>query len=923
MSNGIKIGVQANFDSADVDKGVAKLNEQMNRLAQSVANANKVKFSPVDKGSLDALKQIEARFNELKKVSGGLRDRIKATGQGASSFSDIDWTRMYEDPVMRQKKMQQAFQHVTAGSGYSVRPAAAPAGGGAVPQQQQPQHSGGGFSSVFGGAANAGLRAAGPVGGVVANAGAAGMAGGMAGGMSAGVMGLLGGFAALAVGKGVSAVKGKVDAAGQEGVGYDTLKRTLGDVNVSFGLLRESLRAASYDIGVTFEESQKLGTDFAKLSGISKEQYKTIADEVSVGGGFGRSVGMDPSQSNQFFAQMRQFKVTEDTNGSRKLALMIGEAVGKSGSFAKADEMMAAIASFTSNQARAGLATPNVEGYAGALSGLVGSKIPGLDPQGAASLLNRLNGSIMNGGSNGEAGNNFMYSVLGKKHGLDPVQTMLLEQQGAFGTGRGAFGSDLYKKFTGKFGGGVSGAAANDGEMNISAILAGLQSQYKGNPSMLLNATARTLGINETQAMAVHSIGTNDLRGTTGRMSRLGLDFSKMSGTGMLATSAIEGGSHADLVAQADALKASKKQPLDKDEAEQLRKALAGNDEGKLKDILTQLTYTREQEMTEGKATLQAIQNVEKRTQELATGMVGPMNEMRNAMVYMAGGGKRTPSQLKADIANLQYQETSDPLKARRAEIDRLMEDGAIPKDGVIRGGRSSHKLTKAEIEDKKKYLSGLQAERDDIDTQLKDATDVRAKSINSANVGAGATPELLAELAKADKDIGFSPGTSAAVWQTESKFNPNARSKRGARGMAQILPDTQTSLESRYGRKFDPSDKDDSLFMYTALMKENMAHFGNQDDSLRGYNGGWDKSKWPNAETSGYVPKVNSSRGLFSTPMPEGTTSQTSTSQAQEMKVEGHFTLAYPNGTTAANPIIIKKVIRPPSSSGSTVAQR
>lgn len=659
---GIKIPVSAEFNTGDTDAAIARLNEQMNKLAATVAQANKVKFSPIDRGTVAELKQVEDRFKELLKVSGSLRERVKATGQGGSSFGDLDWSRLYEDPAIRAKRMQQAYQHVTGGTKYAVQgpaptPAPAPAAGGGG--GNRPGGGGGGLGGALGGAANAGLRAMGPVGGVAANAASAGAMGGI----GAGMMGLLGGLAALAVGKGVSAVMGKVGAAGQEGIGYDTLKRTLGDVNVSFGVLRESLRAASNNIDVTFEESQKLGSDFAKLSGMTKEQYKTLADEVTIGGGFGRSMGMDPSQSNQFFAQMRQFRVTEDATGSRRLALQIGEAVAKSGSTAKTDEMLSAIATFASTQARAGLATPNVEGYAGALSGMVGSRIPGLDPTGAASILSRANSAIMSGGANGEAGQNFLYSVLGKKNGLDPVQTMLLQQQGAFGSGRSAFGSQLYKGFSAKFGGGVGNAANND-EMNLPTILSGLQKLYAGKPSLLLNATARTLGLNETQAMAVHTVGANSLNGMTSRMGRLGLNFNSLSGTGISALSQIQGGDMDTLLGQASALRRDKRKPLTSDESTRLNTAAAGNDVEKLKDILTELTYSREQESTEGSKTRESIQGLDKRLQELATFLVGPMNDMRNALVFMAGGGKLGTTGIAIGVARAESTEKIDNMKA-------------------------------------------------------------------------------------------------------------------------------------------------------------------------------------------------------------------------------------------------------------------
>jgi hypothetical protein len=115
--------------------------------------------------------------------------------------------------------------------------------------------------------------------------------------------------------------------------------------------------------------------------------------------------------------------------------------------------------------------------------------------------------------------------------------------------------------------------------------------------------------------------------------------------------------------------------------------------------------------------------------------------------------------------------------------------------------------------------------------------------------------------LDETDTMLKLTPGTSYAQLMQESKMNPMAVSRVGAKGIAQIMPTTQASLEKRFNRKFDPTNVDDSLFMHRELMRENMGKFQNEEDALRAYNGGWDKTKWTNKETSDYVPKIASLR--------------------------------------------------------------
>ena len=115
---------------------------------------------------------------------------------------------------------------------------------------------------------------------------------------------------------------------------------------------------------------------------------------------------------------------------------------------------------------------------------------------------------------------------------------------------------------------------------------------------------------------------------------------------------------------------------------------------------------------------------------------------------------------------------------------------------------------------------------------------------------------------AETDKLIGLTPGTSLAQLQQESAFRDGAISPTGARGLAQVIGQTRATLQKRLGRPLDPHNTDDALLIHREVMKENMKKFGNRDDALRAYNGGWDKSAWTRPETANYVSAVNSKMG-------------------------------------------------------------
>lgn len=128
-----------------------------------------------------------------------------------------------------------------------------------------------------------------------------------------------------------------------------------------------------------------------------------------------------------------------------------------------------------------------------------------------------------------------------------------------------------------------------------------------------------------------------------------------------------------------------------------------------------------------------------------------------------------------------------------------------------------------------------------------------------------GVDPGILKQLSDTDRMLGMPAGTSARQIAKESGFNPAAVSPAGALGMAQVMPQTLSALEKRMGRKLDPMDPQDAVLIHREVMRENMAHFGNVSDALKAYNGGWDKSKWGNAETSSYTD------GILNTPLPAG----------------------------------------------------
>ncbi|WP_425952884.1 hypothetical protein [Ralstonia pseudosolanacearum] len=921
MSNDVKINIGAQLDTGDVDAQVAKLAERLNRLGQSVATANRVKFHPVDRATLDDLRKVQAAFESIKRLSPNLAADLRRMGQGSAHLADVDLLGLSSTPTVAAARAYGLFNKVAAGTAWAASMQRSTAGGTggrppAPPSPPSPPSSPGaswGWGSAGRRIVGAGLNAAGPVGQA--------LNGGISAGMSAGVMAGVGGFVgmlgAALVGKAVGAIKEKVGDAQNDAVGYDTLKRTLGDVNVSFEALQRSLHAASDGVDITYVEARKLGTEFAKISG--SNNAKSLAAEVLNGGAFGRSFGIDPGQSNAFFAQMRQFGVTRDAESSRRLALDIGEAIAKSGAFSKADEMLQAIASYTTQQTRLGLTAANSTGYAGMLAGLVGSHTPGLDPHGAANLLARANSAIANGGAAGEAGQNFLYMALGRRLGLNPIQSKILQEQGAFGSGSQTFGSgSLYAKWAAQNGLAVPGAAGS-GETNLEMTLKALRLNY-ANPMLRLSAMSSLLGVNTSQSMALDSIGSEKLGSLQRALAANGIDLSKMSGTGISALAQIASGGRDVLNAQAKALWGQ----LSPDEAARLDKAGQGGDEG-LRKALLELTAKYGQERTEGEQTRESINKLDKTTQDAAAKMIGPLNTMRDTLLYAFGDrGRMTAADMHKAVVDAQKKEINDRADARIAKARARLNAASAVDDF----GRPIDPKAQTEAYD------NLQAE-------MAAANKDRAEGLKG--IDAGETPATSSTGSNTTSLPAWASGSTAAA-------SPGASTRRAT-----------NPGNIRYGdfaRRYGAIGQDGSGFAVfpdaatgTAAMQALLRSYGERGlDTVGGVVGRWappsenDTSSYAKAvakrlgvgsdtkldmrnpaviealgremaKQEGNAPAYQP-RSMYSTPMPEGA-SRTAQQSPQEFTFTHELKLQDPSGKPIAPLSVVSTRVAKPSPSG------
>lgn len=678
----IKIPVSADFDPSTVEAQLQQFQQRLNALGKQIAEANKVQFSPVSDTTVDDLKKVVAQFEALKRISGDLNKRLNATGQKGAGFFDVDWEKLYPDPHSRARQMAKAFQYVTGAQFHAPPP---PPGGGPIPPGGQ--HPGGRqpptpAAIVGGGAVNvvrAGMDAASGVTGGVTGVASKALGTGMRAGVGAGLMGLLGGIAALGVGKLIGAATENIGKAEDNLVGLDQLKRQLGDVGVAFEALKASVHGAANNVKVTFDEAGRLATQFAKLGNLSSDQALSLDAELRTGVGLSRSLGLEPAQGVGFLGSMRGIGMTQDEQGSRKLAILIGETIAKSDAFAKADEVMEAISGYVQTQARVSHSA-SIGGYAGMFAALTSSGIPGLDPTGAANMMGRINAAAHQGGMKGEA-SQFVSARVGQAMGLNPLETLLWQESGAFTTPDEVFGpGSLYERITGQTKTGLGKMTWYEGQYEQ------LRKSYGGDSAddklLFANALGEHLGISMTNAMALQGVSPMQMGGLQKMLKDVGLDFKDINYAGLTTLNKVMTGTGDDRMDIAAGLWGrTGASALTGEERERLDRVMKEGSASEQREVLAHLVASRDQEQTQGKDIRDSKVLLDNVKTLMAEQLIPITQQMRDGILYMAGvkDGK-SPLEIREEVSDAGIDAKYAPLIAAEQAFIRDSAKGINPR---------------------------------------------------------------------------------------------------------------------------------------------------------------------------------------------------------------------------------------------------
>ncbi|ELK5289396.1 lytic transglycosylase [Salmonella enterica] len=628
----ITIPVSAQFDAADVKKQIQIINDQIRILGNTVAMAQNKKFEPVTLKSKEDLDAFIKQAQKLLKIQTELNQKLGQSGQGGKNPFVADWSKMYGDKSTRIQKMMAALQFM--GVEFDDHPAPkprppAPPGPPRppAPPGQPPHPGGGGWGRGWGqqglNVLNSGLNAVGPVGGVFSNA----LSSGLSGGAGAGLMGLVGGLAAMGVGKIIGAIAEKIDKAQDTAIGMDKIYRQIGGI-ASYSKVKNTVYGAANTLGMDVGEGVGLASAYSRAANLRRGD--NLGTGMLVSGGLARSYGMDPNSAASILGGFRGTNVAKNDKDVRHIATVLAETVAKSGAFANAEELLQAAGQYSATQARQSLNKTDMGRYGAGISSLVGSNQTGLDVAGSAALLSRVNAALSAGGAHGEA-SQMLTARVGQRMGVSPYQLRMLRENGMFATNSSTFGKDsIYGK---TIGGGPEGD-----QSLYSATRDQMRQDYRSRNKMeYFTAVANHMGISVSQAMALENMDTGTVNGAGNRLARLGLDMGKVNATSYGTLGRIESGKGLNELTQ-DYLRMGGKKALSKEEREKLLGASAGTDPEALKDALMEIAAKRGAVETEGSQIRDGIAQMNNTMTRLADNAIPALNVMRMAMVNQFGG---------------------------------------------------------------------------------------------------------------------------------------------------------------------------------------------------------------------------------------------------------------------------------------------
>lgn len=765
------------------------------------------------------------------------------------------------------------------------------------------------------------------------------------GSLAGGAVGMIPG-AGMFLGPMAGALGGMLDRgmerAVQEGGDLTDLRHSVGAAAIDFESLRDSVRHFTEGLGVTYNESAKLARSFAHTA--TNADGMNIGREVGSAVGYARGYGMSPDASVQFFANMRQYSVTGGDKDSKRLALQIAEAVQRGGTSAKMDEVLASIQGFVQVSTRASLSQSNADAYASFLASLTGLSMPGMrgDPANASNVMNKADSAMRQGGMFGEASHNLSLgayqNLFGKE--FNAIDAKLVNEQGAF--------NDIGKSFDN-----MISMAEERGDTAEAERYRRMKPKGKGKTALSVNmdfverqfgylgttgfaeagANHFGMGLNEFTALYKGYKGDRGLGGLESTLGAAGIDINTLNPKQIASLAELSAADGKGIRSQANKLLGMKgANALSNPESDKLRAALSGNDQDGLRKMVLEMS-ARHDNKDEGERMRQQQTDMSNAMQKLATELIPLTMTVKDgvlALVAKIAPDSPLATQAKNEKAAVDnYNFSKNGRKGLAGEtIDDPnsadMQQMRADSIAALRQAKQNGMLSA----DGKRILDAEDAASaaKNIDSPAPQQTspDSPPRGVaRKARKGMRLTTEEMSYLAETDKLLKVPQGTSAAQIQVESGNDPEAVSPRGAWGLGQIMPKERAEMERRMGRKI--VTRMDMLEAHRLMMQENLQKFGNAKDAQRAYNGGWNRNKWVNPETSSYAESIDATRresaaanyGLALTEdgkIPGGSSPGLKNSGAQrhDIRIDNRVTVQDQNGNEKGNSTVQTQVGAP-----------
>jgi hypothetical protein len=495
------VNIPISGDASGVMRSLQQMQQMIRQMGADARAFEGIDLSHPEAGGLnDELRQVIRNFEQLTKIGRGatassVRGMVGRGGAGGTEADSLarftQWfehvQKAYADPGERDRHIQRVGGYVFQGtrfgqgdSGGSYDSGGTGAGGGG---------GGAGVSKLILGGLSAGLKAASKdfLPALLAYAGVK----------------TLGPMAAQGIGQ-----------AQGEAASNDALLRTIQGAPADFDALRESVRATTKGLYLTFQEGQALSQQFAKLT--NETDPTKISAGVRTAAGFARAYGLDPTATNSTFASAKY--LGEDPH---EFAALLAEAVSQGNMSGQADQVSQALLGFLQQSSRTMLMNP-LEGAAdeaGLYAGMNATGNPMLKGSNGLAILGNINGAISQGGGGGMAGQVMMMRALAANGITDPWQQNELLQGGAWASPNtmDMFGPNI----------------KNGNQTNFDAAMAQFHQQYKGDKDsyQVDNALATLFNLTPMQARMLQTVPQKNLDTMVPWLEQHGMSLSNMNPT--------------------------------------------------------------------------------------------------------------------------------------------------------------------------------------------------------------------------------------------------------------------------------------------------------------------------------------------------------------------------------------------------------